>query len=409
MFKSFFLGGFECTTGYNRDGDWIDLIVDTAHHQHVQEDYQRLREVGIMTVRDGIRWPVVDHGHGRFDFSSVAPLAEAAQQHGIQVIWDLFHYGYPAEVDLMSEPFVERFAEYCGACARYLRGVTDGPIWFTPVNEPSYFSWAAGEAADFAPYFTDRANELKIWLVRAAIRGIDAIRAEVPGARFMHADPVCRVVPADADPATAAAVHHFNQTMVFASLDMLSGRVLPELGGSRSHLDVIGINYYWNCQWVYGEKGTWLEPDDPRRWPLRDLVQYVWRRYGGELIISETSHWGEHRAGWVSHLAQEIVCLLNAGVPLRGVCLYPILGMLDWHEPRRWMPMGLWDIDDKDGMARILYQPMADALWRAHREVRQLLRRRHNPVGLAVSRRRNGAPPLADGGGRLAAGRPGGA
>jgi hypothetical protein len=78
--------------------------------------------------------------------------------------------------------------------------------------------------------------------------------------------------------------------------------------------------------------------------------------------------------------------------------------MLDWHEPRRWMPMGLWDIDDKDGMSRVLHQPMADALWRAHREVRQFLRTRHNQVDLAVSRRRNGVQRLGDSGGRLAAG-----
>lgn len=29
MFNSFFFGGFECTTGYNREGEWIDLVVDT--------------------------------------------------------------------------------------------------------------------------------------------------------------------------------------------------------------------------------------------------------------------------------------------------------------------------------------------------------------------------------------------
>jgi hypothetical protein len=389
MFKSFFLGGFECATGYNRDGDWIDLVIDTAHHQHAHEDYRRLREVGLLTLRDAIRWPVVDLGHGRYDFSSVEPLAQAAQQHGMQVIWDLFHYGYPEGVDLMSEACCERFADYCGACARYLRGATDGRPWFTPVNEPSYFSWAAGEAGHFAPYLKHRADELKIALIRLAIRGIDAIRAEVPDARFLHADPVCRVVAPDSHPDTLEAVRHFNDSVVFGSWDMLSGRTMPELGGSRSHLDVIGINYYWNCQWVYGEQGTWLEPDDPRRWPLRDLVRKVWQRYGGEVVISETSHCGEHRADWVAHLADEIVSLLDGGVPLRGVCLYPIIGMLDWHEPRRWVPMGLWDIDEHDGMQRILHQPMLEALWRTHRQVRQFMRARQDRIDLAVSRRRS--------------------
>jgi beta-glucosidase/6-phospho-beta-glucosidase/beta-galactosidase len=370
MFNSFFLGGFECTTGYNRDGEWIDLLVDTAHHEQVEGDYQRLASVGIHAVRDAIRWPVVDLGNGRYDFSSVAPLAHAARTHRMQVIWDLFHYGYPDGVDLLSDAFVERFADYCRACARYLRRTTDGTLWFTPVNEPSYFSWAAGDAGHFAPYLKGRAAELKTQLIRAAIRAIDAIREEVPDARFLHADPVCHVVPPDEDPASADAAHRFNEQGVFASWDMLGGTVRPDLGGSREHLDVVGINYYWNCQWVHGEQDTWLDHDDPRRLRLRDLVQKVWKRYGCEIVISETSHWGEHRAGWVRQLADEVVAVLEAGVPLRGVCLYPIIGMLDWHSPRRWMPMGLWDIDHTDGMVRVLHEPMREALVHAQQRVR---------------------------------------
>lgn len=372
MFGSFFLGGFECTTGYNRDGNWIDLVLDTWHHKHAKEDYRRLREVGILAVRDAIRWPVVDRGKGRYDFSSVDPLVEAAGEHRITVIWDLFHYGYPEGVDLLSEAFPRRFADYCEACARHLRPRIDGTLWFTPVNEPSYFSWAAGQVAHFAPYLRGHGQELKVALVRASIQGIDAIRGVDPDARFVHADPMCRVVPPDDRPGSLAAAREFNQRAVFESWDMLCGRMYPELGGSRSHLDVVGINYYWNCQWVHGEDGTWLHDDDPRRAPLRDLVREVWHRYGGDILISETSHWGDHRSEWVLQLADEIEFLLDARVPLRGVCLYPIIGMQDWHEPRRWMPLGLWDIDCSDGMCRVVHQPMLDAL----REVQGRLRAR---------------------------------
>jgi hypothetical protein len=362
MFKSFFQGGFECSTGFNREGDWIDLMVDTWHHEHADDDYRRLCDVGIWTVRDAIRWPVVDLGQGQYDFSSVEPLVHAAHKHGIEVIWDLFHYGYPPGVDLLSGAFIERFADYCAACARFLRDRFDGTLWFTPVNEPSYFSWAAGEAGHFAPYLEGRKRELKVALVHAAIRGIDAIRAEVQGSRFVHADPLCRVVSPDQRPASLASARDFNQREVFESWDILCGLERPELGGSRSHLDVVGINYYWNCQWVHGGEGTWLHHDDPRRVPLRDLVYEVWRRYGGDIVISETSHWGEHRANWMLQLAGEVELLLAANVPLRGVCLYPIIGMLDWHSPRRWMPMGLWDIDCSNGMCRVIHQPMLDAL-----------------------------------------------
>ena len=29
MFNSYFLGGFECATGFNREGEWIDLVAAT--------------------------------------------------------------------------------------------------------------------------------------------------------------------------------------------------------------------------------------------------------------------------------------------------------------------------------------------------------------------------------------------
>jgi hypothetical protein len=197
----------------------------------------------------------------------------------------------------------------------------------------------------------------------------------VPDARFVHADPLCRVAPRDGSTRALAAARRFNEESVFESWDMLAGRVRRSLGGSPAHLDVVGINYYWNCQWVLGEQGSWLDPDDPRRAPLRVLVDEAWRRYGADLVISETSHWGEHRGRWLDELVGEVDSLLCAGVPLRGVCLYPIIGMLDWHEPRRWMPMGLWDVQPEDQMRRLLHAPMFKALLRAQRCVR-----RHLPV-----------------------------
>ena len=131
LFSSYVLGGFEYTTGSNREGDWIDLIDETRHLRRADADYRRLCEVGIRAVRDGIRWPLVDKGRRFFDFSSVEPLVRAARRHQVEVVWDLFHFGYPAGLDLLSRAFASRFAEYCAACAHYLRDRLQGTLWFT--------------------------------------------------------------------------------------------------------------------------------------------------------------------------------------------------------------------------------------------------------------------------------------
>jgi hypothetical protein len=97
---------------------------------------------------------------------------------------------------------------------------------------------------------------------------------------------------------------------------------------------------------------------------LRDLVRGVWRRYGGEVLVSETAHVGPHRGPWLAEVAHEAEALLRQGVKLRGVCLYPILGMPEWHAPDVWTPMGLWDpvCHRTPHGARLVCEPMLEAL-----------------------------------------------
>lgn len=369
MFRSFFLAGFEGSTGYNRHGEWFDQVAATGHEKTVQEDYRALAKLGIFGVREVMRWPLIDQGRGRYDFSSVAPFIQAAAETGIEVIWDLFHYGFPRHVDLWSEDFPRIFADYCYAAARYTDRHTQGPLYFTPVNEPSFMAYAAGERGLFAPHCTGRGWDLKVALARAAIQGIDAIRSVRPDARIVNADPLCHVTLPEGRPDLHEEVEDFNGRLVFQSWDMLCGGLLPELGGSRAHLDIVGINYYWTNQWELSAEAAAdgvvppLAENDSRRVKLRDLVSSVAERYGGDLMITETTHVGDRRGPWLREVAEEAEALLRDDVPLHGVCLYPILGMPEWHSPEDWTPMGLWDpvCHREPHGERVPCQPMLDA------------------------------------------------
>lgn len=367
LFDSFFFAGFEATATRNVHGTWIDQIASTQHDRHVDADYRRLRDVGLLATRDAIRWPLVDR-KGKLDFSSARPFLEASSRHGIEVIWDLFHYGYPEDIDPFSDEFVKRFAEYCHAAATLVAAHRVGTCYFTPVNEPSFLAWAGAEVGRFSPHFEGRGREFKIALVRAAIAGIDAIRAAVPDARIVNADPLCRVVPPRHHTTPHADADDFNHRAVFESWDMLCGRSMPELGGSRRHLDIIGVNYYWTNQWEIGHEESPLAVDDPRRWPFARLLRYVWKRYGGELLVTETSHVEDMRPIWLRTVADDCEKLLDEGIPLRGVCLYPILGMPEWHDRTIWTRMGLWDLTPRGGeLEREIFPPMLDALREAQR------------------------------------------
>src|SRR5262249_31264445 len=101
LFPGFFLAGFECATPINRHGKRVDPVAATEHDRRVWEDYQALLRVGIRGVREGARWDQIDRG-GRYDFRPLRTFVEAAQELGMTVIWDLFHYGYPDGEDPFS-------------------------------------------------------------------------------------------------------------------------------------------------------------------------------------------------------------------------------------------------------------------------------------------------------------------
>src|SRR3954449_9621100 len=73
LFRSFFLGGFECSSHRRRDGRRLDVIAATRHDLLAREDYQQLSEHGIWTARDGVRWHQVEAVAGCYNWSSLLP------------------------------------------------------------------------------------------------------------------------------------------------------------------------------------------------------------------------------------------------------------------------------------------------------------------------------------------------
>lgn len=362
VFKSLILAGFEGSTGYNLQHQWIDQVKATQHDQFVDEDYRRLRDTGILAARESVRWPLIDR-YGHYNFTSIRPFIEASQKYEIEVIYDLFHFGYPDYINLFEKSFPRQFADYCHAAATYISQNSSGPYYFTPINEPSFLSWAAGEMGLFAPHANGRGKELKFCLIQAAIEGINAIWAACPTARIINVDPLCRVTAPDDRPDLQAEAELFNSNIVFESWDMLSGKLCPELGGSPRHLDIIGINYYWTNQWDLSTSPIPLDDQAPCRWSLRQLVRSVWERYGQEIVITETAHKDDMRPSWIQEMAMEVEAILDEDISLRGVCLYPILSMPEWHAQSEWTHMGLWDLKNVDGvLERELCQPMMEAL-----------------------------------------------
>ena len=144
---------------------------------------------------------------------------------------------------------------------------------------------------------------------------------------------------------------------------MLAGRLEPELGGGPEMLDVVGVNFYWNNQWWHhGTYGMPLSVFDERWRPLRDLLADVHARYQRPIFVAETSCEGDRRAPWLRYVAEEVRGAIAAGVPVEGICLYPVLSHPGWDNDR-YCPNGLFEMESRQGR-RVLHAPLAQELRR---------------------------------------------
>ncbi len=365
-FGSFFLGGFECSTHLTMEGRRMDLIAQTQHDRQARDDYARCRAVGIKAVREAARWPMIDR-KGVLDMQGVRELARLGGEMGLTQIWDLMHYGYPDDLDPFSTQFIERFAAYVGAVARVVRAETPGPTYFTPINEISYTAWAGATVGYMAPFVRDRGGEYKRALVRAAIAAINTIWAVDPQAQMLSVDPLIHLHVPDGRPDLQAFADNFNQNVVTEAFDLLAGFREPELGGSRRHLGIVGINHYACNQWTIPtpeQPQRFLSWDDPNWIPLTGLLHALQARYGGPLIIAETGDTGDGRSGWLTYLTHEAKRALEQGVNLQGICLYPLITSPDWEDPTAFFDGGLFDVvPQADGnLRRVIVSPVAAAL-----------------------------------------------
>jgi hypothetical protein len=380
MFRSFWMAGFECSCHRRGDSRRLDVIAATGHDRFARQDYARARRLGMETVRDGARWHLIERSPGRYDFSSLLPMVRAAREAGVQVIWDLCHYGWPDGLDIFRPEFVDRFADYAREVARLIAAETDDAPWYCPVNEISFWSWAGGDVGYINPRETGRGFELKAQLARAALAAIDAVWSVDSRARILHCDPAIHIVADPQRPAMRADAegHRLAQ---FQAWDMITGRLWPQLGGDERYLDVVGLNYYPNNQWILG--GPTIERGGPLYRPFREALREAWERYGRPLVVAETGAQDGARAEWLRYMADEVLAARRGGVPVHGLCLYPILNYPGWDDDRH-CQSGLWGYPGPMG-DREIHLPLVEEL------ARQAARFRSEPE-LAASKDRDQDP-----------------
>lgn len=362
-YQSFLMGGFECADQQNAFGERVDIIELTGHDRFINEDYQRLREIGITTVREGIRWSFVEKSPYQYDWTYLEAIIRNAQKNGIQVVWDICHFGFPDDLTPLHPMFARRFAHLCRAfVSKYRTIVPEGELIVTPINEVSFLSWLGGDVKGTSPYCINHGWEVKYMLMKAYIEGIEQMKQIDPTIRIMTTEPLVNIIteyPSDAEAVLKANKKHREQYQV---LDILTGRMCPELGGRPEYLDIVGVNFYFNNQWTYENHQfvPWnATPPNPYWRSLHSLIEEVFVDYGRPMVLSETSYQNQNRPAWLSMIREECKIICQSGLPFFGCCIYPVIDRPDWDFPHIWHHGGLWDITDAEKLER---EPHSESL-----------------------------------------------
>ncbi len=347
-FDSWFMAGFECSSHRRRDGVRLDLIRATGHDKHVLQDYRLCKRFGFDTIRDGARWHLIGRTPGKYDWSSWLPMIEAAEEVGLQVIWDLFHYGSPDCIDQGADDFPQRFTDFALAAIEQQQSVSKRPPVVCPLNEINFLSWAVDDGY-FPLVGPGKQGWMKRQLVKTAITAAKAIKQQWPRSTIIWAEPLIHIAPHDRRRQTVRRAERNLQGM-YEAYDWIVGRDQPGLGGDPSLVDVVGWNFYPHNQWY--RNGPTIPMGHHEYRPLADMLIEMSERYGKPLFLSETGAEGTGKASWLHYVCNEVRDAMSRGADIRGICWYPITAYPGWDNSRH-AETGLFSTVVADGTRHV--------------------------------------------------------
>lgn len=293
--------------------DEVNLI---RHDEFLEVDYQLLAGLGMVGVRDAARWYVTHPARGQFDWSWLDRVVAINQQHGFKFYVDLWHYGYPDWLDLMSAEAVEQFAEFARQIALRYPSIQ----YYCVCNEPSLLVHEGGTRGRWAPFLRRKdPTILRQQICRMIIAASRAILEVRPDAELVLPDPW-------------HAPDHFSEDAQAAVLDTVMGLRDPHLGGSDELVTVIGLNHY----------------RDSTIPPLHRLFLNARKRWQDKPIwFSETSGppkgWQQNEWFWWMLAETRLANQQGADIPI--FTWAPALSMYDWWDETLHLPNGIYRIE----------------------------------------------------------------
>lgn len=358
-------GGVECT--YNRVGEAFFDQLERSGHAGRPEDLELFAALGLRTLRYPLLWErTAPDGLARADWSWPDQRLGRLRALGLRVVAGLVHHGSgPRHTSLTDPGFAEGLAAYAGALARRYPWLDA----YTPVNEPLTTARFSGLYGHWYPHGRDSATMVRALLTqcRASVLAMRAVRAVRPDALLVQTEDLGKVY------STPELAHQaeFENERRWLSLDLLCGLVGPrhpmwgylrDAGASPDELawfqdnpcppEIMGFNYYLTGERFLDQR---LEryPREPVGGNGRQryvdvaavhvraggvaghaaLLAEAWARYRRPLALTEVHCGGarEDQLRWLAQAWRDARRLRAAGVEVRAVTAWALLGSHDWN------------------------------------------------------------------------------
>ena len=293
--------------------DEVKLI---RHDEFLQTDYQLLTDIGCVGVRDAARWYVTHPAPHVFDWTWLDQVVAAAEAFNLKLYLDLWHYGYPDWLDLMSADAPDHFAEFAYQIACRYPSIQH----YCVCNEPSPLILHGGVQGRWSPFLRRKdATPVRHQICRAIIAASKAILSVRPDALLILPEPW-------------HATDKVSEDQQAVVLDTLLGLRDPHLGGASELVTVIGLNHYRDSTLPPFHK---LILNAKKRWPDKPF----W--------FTETSGppFGWQQAEWFWWMLAEtrLANLEGAGIPV--FTWAPAISMYDWVDETKHLPNGIWVLE----------------------------------------------------------------
>ncbi len=293
--------------------DEVKLI---RHDEFLEHDYRLLTQIGMVGVRDAARWYITHPAPHTFDWTWLDQVVAAAEHARLTLYLDLWHYGYPDWMDILSPDAPAHFAEFAREIAVRYPQLTHWCI----ANEPSLMVEMAGRLGKWRPFLRRQHNAtlLRRQICRMIIAASQAVLEVQPDALLILPEPWHSTLKRSED--YQAAV-----------IDTVIGRRDPELGGDPRYVNVIGLNHY----------------RDSTLPPFHQLALNARKRYPEfPLWLTETSGppRGWQQAEWFWWMLAETRLANAEGAGISVFTWAPTISMYDWVDETKHLANGLWVI-----------------------------------------------------------------